>query len=116
MVQKHSSGLERELRTLNVQMGQLSPLGTVGPDAAVPAPSIQDASQLRRMSDELLAQTQELNRNIGLLFASYAAENPKQDVRPLLTAARLSIPLHEAAELSRFANQFIVSETPGKEK
>jgi DNA-directed RNA polymerase specialized sigma24 family protein len=116
MVQGHSSRLEQELRALNVQMGQLSPPGTSGPDAPVPSRFIQDPSQIRHVSDELLTQTQELNRNIGLLFASYAAENPKQDVRPLLTAARLSIPLHEAADLSHFANQLIASETPVKEK
>ncbi|QEE28110.1 RNA polymerase sigma factor [Terriglobus albidus] len=106
MASAHAFALEIELSALNDQLSRIIPddhesLPAHGGEYA----NIDDPATLARATERLLHKTQELSRIIGGAFASGVVKSADRNGEPLLTHARNSIPLREAAAIVSFTQR-----------
>jgi DNA-directed RNA polymerase specialized sigma24 family protein len=105
MVAGHASSLEHELSALKDQLHQVSS----HPDAPTVFRSgdlaIQTLPVFAQAADQLLRETRDCDRIIGIAFSSAGSRNTPEDPDLLLSNAMSSIPLREATEMVDFATQ-----------
>ncbi len=111
MVEQHAAALEVELQALREQLARLSPSAQMEFPHTVNDRSITGSpAEFAYIVSQLLHSTQNLNRNIGNIFAAnQAAGTQPEDIHSLLDETIHAIPLQEAVEISSFAVQLNAS-------
>jgi DNA-directed RNA polymerase specialized sigma24 family protein len=110
MVHKHATDLEEQLRELHSQLAEILPQGGGLSDFGEQMIRIEDPTQFNRAANQLLHQTQDLNSDIGRLFASNPSGAEQSDA--LLATTMKSIPLRQSEEITRFAVELKTSSKP----
>jgi DNA-directed RNA polymerase specialized sigma24 family protein len=106
MAAKHAAAVEAELRTLHEQLASLTPSVQQPRSANDVDASIENAQQFERAASQLLLRTQDLNRNIGRVFASsQSPDAPPIRIESLVAITDSAIPLQQAVEIAGFAAQ-----------
>ncbi len=111
MMARHASALENELRQLHDQLAPIASLTRALPDTESEHVPIDTPAAFASATGALLQQTQNLNRNIGSVFASGSAGKTKQSPASLVADAANSIPLRKAAEVSRLASRLALGDS-----
>ncbi len=101
MLNRHATALEEQLRTLHAQLAEVSTQSYDSPDAGEPSIQIESPVQFNQAASQLLHRTQNLNSDIGRLFASNTSGAEQTDT--LLETTIKAIPLHQTEEITRFA-------------
>ena len=104
MATLHATALEAELRGLDEQLRQIAPAGAdvSQPDAG--HIQIDSPGDFARAASRLLRQMQNLNRSVGISFASGTSDKA-QGPDALLKEALHSIPLQGATDMALFATR-----------
>jgi len=105
MLVRHSLALESDLHQLHDLLAPITPAGKALPDAEGEQAPIETPAAFASTAGALLQQTQTLNRNIGIAFASGATGKTKQSPASMVADSTNSIPLRKAAEVSRLASR-----------
>jgi DNA-directed RNA polymerase specialized sigma24 family protein len=104
MIDKHAQTLEEQLRLLDQLLAEIS--GDEAEDTGN-FPAIADPAQFKQVADQLLHQTQDLNRDVGAVFTSTPSAAGNQNVQ--WAAMVRAIPLRQAEEIARFGVQLHAS-------
>lgn len=103
MTNQHAASLESQLRALENELAKISPEGRQNSNSESDLKSIESPAQFQQAANQLLRQAQDLDREVGLMFASNTTPEKAVSVDSLLTATIKIIPLQQAANISRFA-------------
>jgi DNA-directed RNA polymerase specialized sigma24 family protein len=101
MVSNHATALADELHRLHDQLAEIAPLAEAVTNQGTPP--IETSGQFNETADQVLHQAQELNRNVGRLFAADPLPGSPSDPTLLLASTIKAIPLEQAEVIVRFA-------------
>jgi DNA-directed RNA polymerase specialized sigma24 family protein len=101
MVSNHATALADELHRLHDQLVEIDPSAEAVTSQVIPP--IETSGQFNETADQLLDQAQELNRNVGKVFAANPSQGSPSDPASLLTTTIKTIPLGQAEVIARFA-------------
>ena len=109
MVHSHAIDLEHELHELQMQLNVIATPQEPPQSLNAHYMEIEDPTDFRLAAEAILGQTQDLNREVGNLFASNQAEEDQTNHdAPLVNALKL-VPLREVEEILRFASRLEAS-------
>jgi DNA-directed RNA polymerase specialized sigma24 family protein len=109
MVRKHATDLENELLALRRQLAEIAQPESA-PDTDSSFVRIENSDQFHHAANQLLRQTQDLNKEIGKLFTSNASGETQPASASRLAAMMSAIPLRQAEEINHFAVELETSE------
>lgn len=109
MVKKHASDLETQLNLLDNQFVTVSSLKERLPVSTGETAEIHNPAEFTRAANELLHQMQDLEHNVGRIFANTPSEGEQETVDGLVIATRSSLPIDKAKEIGDFAGRLAVS-------
>jgi len=110
LVAKHSTALEIELRALHDQLSQFSSIHEQLPEISQAGGAIENPEQFGREANQLLLNTQGLNRTVGSIFASSQSPDTQPvDLDFVIATTDKTIPLQEAVKMTSFAVQLNAS-------
>jgi hypothetical protein len=101
MVSNHATSLADELHKLHDQLAKIIPSAEGATNQVTPP--IETSGQFDGTTEQVLHQAQELNRNVGRLFAADPSQGSPSDPTLLLTSTIKAIPLDQAEVIVRFA-------------
>ena len=106
MMARHASALEIEFRALHDELATIAPGDGESPASEADSIPIDTPATFAHAADQMLHQTQNLDRAIGSAFASGVLKKADMDPKSLVTNAARSIPLREAMQMVAFAARF----------
>lgn len=101
MVSNHATTLADELNRLRGQLAEIAPSADAVTNQVIPP--IETSGEFDETADQVLHQVQELNRNVGRLFAADTSQGNPSDPTLLLTSTIKTIPMAQAELILRFA-------------
>jgi len=107
MVHRHASDLGAELLTLRDQLSRIKSSDRQTLQQHEQILFVDTPAAFNQVNERLLLRTQELNDDIGRLFASNTSISEQSDT--LLETAISTIPLAQVQELNHFANELSAS-------
>jgi DNA-directed RNA polymerase specialized sigma24 family protein len=111
MATRHATALENELRELREQLAQIEPANGQSLISGSGSVQIDKPANFARAANELLRQTQNLNRSIGSTFTAGPTGKEAQNADFLITSAIRSIPMQDATKVAAFATRLADSES-----
>jgi len=109
MVKKHVSDLNNQLNLLDNQFVTVFSLKERLPGSTVEPVEIHNPAEFTRAANQLLHQMQDLEHNVGRIFANTPSEGEQEAVDGLVIATRSSLPIDQAKEIGDFAGRLAVS-------
>jgi DNA-directed RNA polymerase specialized sigma24 family protein len=101
MVNQHSAELEQQLRALQPQLEVLSSKGAEMLMPAHPAAEIRNPTEFIRTTRTLLRRAQDLEHNIGIIFAN--GESGGRPTMALIDSTLASLPIRSTQDIRMFA-------------
>jgi DNA-directed RNA polymerase specialized sigma24 family protein len=110
MATRHAAALENELRELHEQLTQIEPSGSQSLPVGVGTIQVDTPANFARAASDLLRQTQNLNRSIGIAFTAGSPAERTERADSLIANAIRSIPMQDTASMAAFSARLANSE------